>query len=249
MNKSFDNIIFLLQCCIIYAENNAWKEFFERFTPIIQKTCNITDYNKRKEFINWFSGWLIPSGKLQIVYKKLKATIDSGELSSSKDQNEWFKSYFTHIVRSGISVYFKELNMSIGEKKTISIDNEINYYQITDSNPTPLQQIQIDEDKKLLKETLHQLDSSYRVPFVLTCCNDFLTDEDIAWISDQCDISPFKVKNLIEKEQLLNTQKKHPIAAPFIGTLINIGPDAVAQRVRRARIKLRNLLSEYKIKD
>ena len=248
MNQSFDDILFLLQCCIIRAKNNAWEEFIERFTPIVRNSCNISGHFKREIFVVWFPAWLINSGKLPIAYKKLKTLMNNGELSTSKEQVEWFKSYFTHIVRSGVSAHFKELNMNIGKKTTISADNETDYYQITDSNPTPLQQIQIDEDKKLLKEALSQLKPNYRVPFVLTLCCDFLTEEDIAWISDQCDSPPSKVKVLIENEQLLNIHKKRPLSAPFIGALINIGNDAVAQRVRRTRIKLRMLLSNLQQK-
>jgi len=249
MNHNFDDILFLLQCCIIHIENTAWDEFLQRFTPITKKSCRISDHNQRKDFLSWFPGWLIQAGKLPIAYRKLKTLIDNGELSTSDDQIEWFKSYFTHIVRSGVSAYFKELNMAIGKNTAVSLDNELGtssttlHNQIKDDRPTPPQQLQIEEDKVRLTNALSQLEPSYRVPFVLTCCHDFLTDEDVAWISDQCGYPPSQVESLIENELLLNTRKKYPLSAPFIGALINIGNDAVAQRVRRARVKLRELIS------
>jgi len=123
MNHNFDDILFLLQCCIIRIDNNAWNEFLQRFTLITQKSCGISDYNKRKDFVDWFPAWLIQAGKLPIAYKKLKKLIDDRELSTPDEQVKWFKSYFTHIVSSGVSAYFKELNMAIGKNIHLFLTN------------------------------------------------------------------------------------------------------------------------------
>jgi len=251
MENPFDDILFLLQHCIIGVDNNAWETFLLRFSPLVKKSCAISDYNKRNDFVDWFPGWLIQenSRRLQAANKKLKSIIDEGKLITNEEKLEWFKSYFTHIVRSGVSAFFNEQNQKLGNFSVVSLDEEHNdssttlHNQIKDNKPEPQQKLQIKEDKERLKNSLSQLELNYRVPFVLTCCYDFHTKEDIAWISDQCGKTPSQVENLIENELLFNSKKKHPISAPFIGALLNIENDTVAQRVRRARIKLRSLLS------
>jgi len=255
MNNPFDNILFLLQHCIIAVDNNAWEDFFQRFTPLIEKSCGIYNDKKnpniREDFLDWFPGWLAEDNSryLQYAYKALKSKIANGEISSSDNQLYYFKNYFVDIIKtSAKSDFFNEKKMAKGKITTVSLDekneNSLTLHEkIEDDKSNPQQQLQIKEDKERLKKVLSLLEPDYKVPFVLTCCYDFRTEEDIAWISDQCGKTPSQVKKLVEKELLFNSKKKYPISAPFIGALLNIENDTVAQRVCRARIKLRSLLS------
>jgi hypothetical protein len=103
-----------------------------------------------------------------------------------------------------------------------------------------------------LEAALEQLPPEIRVPFRLRYWHALgpLRRAEEEWVAQVAGSDPDEVHRLVAEEARENQEAEYPLGATFIGRLLRLAPRAdgsfnsiVDQRVRRARDRLRDLLS------
>jgi DNA-directed RNA polymerase specialized sigma24 family protein len=108
------------------------------------------------------------------------------------------------------------------------------------------------EDAAQVASALGRLPPEIRVPFRLRYRNVLgpLPPAEVDWVAQAAGLGPEEVRRRIDQELQSNVGREFPLSAAFIDELLQLQPrprgaysSVVDQRVRRARDRLRELLS------
>ncbi len=238
----------ILERCITENSNEAWTLFFSAFGPLIRRVYQAhSESISFSEFEPWLPGWLYYERKLHAAYRALRAKVDSGECSTPDDQDRYLANYLATIVRAAAAEFHCERRpVALRQVPNVILN------AVTAAQSPP--------DSEMLHRVLAilpRLPPDLRIPFWLRYYQVFgpLTAEDAAWVAERSGLTVDRVAEVVAKEAEKHRSYKKPLNSEFIGQLLDIRPCAdgrystVDQRVRRAILRIRELLVEGEEED
>ena len=250
MADTIPDILLLLERCITLNDGNAWNELDSIITPLVKKTLR----SDAEEFLSWFRSELFvqklregkrkPS-KLHQIYRFLTAEYPLVNDPDIQEIFEHFKSYMVNVIKNAHSDFLKEKSHS----RVSSLDNPVGdsgktfMEYIESKEPGPPDYLTGIEQMLKMHEILLEIEPANRVPFLLTCCTDFLSEDDYTWLSEQSDKSVHDLSVIVSGYETTNYRNKYPVPGSVIAALLGISQETVSQRVRRTRKRLVELLT------
>lgn len=272
------NDMFLLLARCVMSENAAWARLQRTYRPLARvlyrslcKSYNTPSsiYQQADEFADWFFGWLAAySHRVQNALTRLNEEITAGRVTTTEQQERFFKSYLGRIIGSAFVEFLKEqrgapldirlLSGDISASDDVSNDGAEPpplFDQMDQFDPNTVDSlfgrglpdiVARDELITLVMRALELIGPDLAVPLVLKSRPLYelvdLPATHIKWIARQCGKSRREVERLIEQEYDNHPDGKYPFKSAFIATLLDISPANVDQRAHRGLIRLREAL-------
>jgi hypothetical protein len=233
----------IIELCIAQNTSDAWEAFFARYAPVVRRVYHAhAEAAWFPDFESWFPGWLYHERKLHSAYRALRGKVDSGECSTLESQDRYLANYVATIVRAAAAEFCHERRPAAAKQVPDAILSAV---------PAPATPAPSDLYGRIIA-VLPQLPPELRVPFWLRYFSVFgpLPAEDAAWVEERSGQTAGHVAEVVVQEAEANRSHHKPLSSEFIGSLINIPPCAdgrystVDQRVRRAVIRIRELLAQ-----
>lgn len=229
----------LLEACIASNDEPAGQAFLARFRPLIRRAFVArTGVAHVEEFVEWFPGWFYSSRRIHALAARCERERQSGNCPDQASLVALVENYVvTCIQNTGVPEFFRERGQQHGGSD--GLENVA-------ASAEPYW------DAEGLRAALNQLPPEIRVPFRLRYWHALgpLPQAEVEWIGAQTGITAKEVHSQVEQEAAANQELEFPLSAAFIGQLLGLQArvdgsynSIVDQRVRRARDRLRTLLS------
>jgi hypothetical protein len=228
----------LLADCINRNDGPAWERFLARYRPLIQRVFAAhADGARADEFLDWFPGWCYGQ-RVHAVYRACLRAQADGRFPDPDAAAAFLENYLAACVASGVADFFRERAKPRGSPAALE----------GLAAPT----VSSRDEVERVEAALEQLPPEIRVPFRLRYWHALgpLRRAEEEWVAQVAGGDPDEVHRLIAQEAGANQEAEYPLDAAFIGRLLRLAPRAdgsfnsiVDQRVRRARDRLRDLLS------
>lgn len=235
--ESFASVV---ELCLSQNSDKAWRQFddsfAERLEQVFRQTARGRWAGRLREFRPWFVNWVFDRRILAAAYRRLVAERGQGILATDDEQSEFLMNYLAKAARSSAIPAFVSESSSPHDP-LIEQANALR---------APVEQ----EASTLLGDVVAHLHPSYRVPFWLRHYRDlgYPPEADISWMAKQCGRTTDEVRQSLDDAIDNGGDAEFPLRASLIAELCGIPPSfdggqaTVDQRVRRARLRLRELI-------
>jgi DNA-directed RNA polymerase specialized sigma24 family protein len=229
----------LLADSINRNDGPAWEAFLTRYRPLIRRVFAArAGAAHADEFLDWFPGWFYHGQRVHAAYRSCLRAQADGRCPDPETVASFLENYLAKCVASALADFFKE-----------SASPQIAPAML-DSLATP--SVSRMGEVERVEAALEQLPPEIRVPFRLRYWHSLrpLRRAEEEWVAQVAGCGPDEVRRRIDQKARANQELDYPLDATFIGRLLRLQPRAdgsynniVDQRVRRARDRLRKLLS------
>jgi hypothetical protein len=237
-DDNFPDPLDLLADCINRNDGLAWEAFLARYRPLIRRVFGArADAAHAEEFLDWFPGWFY-GRRVHSAYRACLRAQAAGCCHESGTAAAFLDNYLAACIASGVGDFFRERAAPRGTTAAL------------DSLAAPAEPRWGEVER--VESALDQLPPEIRVPFRLRYWHTLgpLRQAEAEWVAQVADCGANEIRQLIDEEARANQELDFPLDAHFIGQLLRLQPrpdgsfnSIVDQRVRRARDRLRHLLS------
>jgi hypothetical protein len=227
----------ILERCLVENDGAAWVAFLAAYSGLVRQAFFAAPSGVRyEEFADWFPGWLYEKRKLHAVYRALLAKVAAGECPTAGHEDEYVRNYLVGVVGSAVGDWFRQHRPPPARPAA--------------GAPADPPEVEFADAVARLRAALGRLDAELRVPFWLRHSQALgpLLPADAAWVAEALGTTPEAVADAVAREAAAQPDPDRPLSSRFIGRLLGLPPlgngkyAAVDQRIRRARLLLRQLL-------